>query len=288
MVKIVLSTQLFVSLVLIAGMSVAAGLSHAEDIRLIIRGDDLGMTQGSLVAFEEAMNNGVLNCCSLQPASPWFVGAAELCNQNPGWCVGIHLTLVGEWQGYRWRPVLPWDEVSSIVDEDGFLYTSPKEMNAHNPDPDDIIKELRAQIDLALKYGVDVQYLDNHYFGVPKDIVDQLGEEYNLPVSQRFGEKDFKGIYNTPPDQKIEEAVRQIENLTEPGLYLWYCHPGIDSPEQNALIHTSVEDIFARDGVGPHRTAVTKTLTSIDLKSAIMRKGIKLTTYRDIWEEQNK
>ena len=286
--RILLSTKFVMCLILLIGMSVAGGVSHAEDIRLIIRGDDLGMTQGSLVAFEQAMNNGVLNCCSLQAAAPWFTGAAELCNRNPGWCVGIHLTLVGEWQGYRWRPVLPWSEVSSIVDENGFLYTSPKEMNAHNPDPAEIEKELRAQIDLALKYGVNVQYFDNHYFGVPKDIVDKLGEEYDLPVSQRFGEITMEGIYNTPPNQKIEEAVKQLENLTEPGLYLWYCHPGIDSPEQNALFHTSTEDIFARGGVGPHRAAVTDVLTSIDLKAAIMRKGIVLTTYRNIWDEQKK
>ncbi len=285
--SIMLSVKSMLCLTVLVGMCLAGAVSHADEIRLIIRGDDLGMTQGSLAAFEEAMNNGVLNCCSLQAAAPWFAGAAELCNRNPGWCVGMHLTLVGEWQGYRWRPVLPWSEVPSIVDEHGFLYTSPKEMNAHNPDPADIEKELRAQIKLALDYGVNVQYLDNHYFGVPKNIVDKLGKEFNLPVSQRFGEITFEGIYDTPPEQKTEEAVRQIEALT-PGLYLWYCHPGIDSPEQNALFHTSVEDIFARGGVGPHRTAVTKTLTSIDLKAAIMRKGIVLTTYRDIWEEQNK
>jgi hypothetical protein len=40
-------------------------ISHAQDIRLIVRGDDFGMTQGSLLAFEKAFIEGVLTCGSL-------------------------------------------------------------------------------------------------------------------------------------------------------------------------------------------------------------------------------
>jgi hypothetical protein len=36
-----------------------------EAICLIIRGDDLGMPQGSLVAFEKAFNEGVLTCAGI-------------------------------------------------------------------------------------------------------------------------------------------------------------------------------------------------------------------------------
>ena len=32
------------------------GLAAAQDIKLIVRGDDFGMTQGSLIAFERAFN----------------------------------------------------------------------------------------------------------------------------------------------------------------------------------------------------------------------------------------
>jgi hypothetical protein len=44
------------------------------DTKLIIRGDDMGMTQGSLVAFEKAFNEGVLTCASIQVPAPWFEG----------------------------------------------------------------------------------------------------------------------------------------------------------------------------------------------------------------------
>jgi len=103
-------------------------MGNTQEIKLIVRGDDFGMTQGSLVAFERGFNEGILTCASLLVQAPWFEAAAALSRKNPQWSVGAHLSLVGDWIGYRWRPILPWDKVSSIVDEDGFLFTYPEEI----------------------------------------------------------------------------------------------------------------------------------------------------------------
>jgi hypothetical protein len=86
-------------------------LIAANTIQLIVRGDDLGMTQGSITAFERIFNDGILTCGSIQVCAPWFEAAASLAKRNPKWCMGIHLTLIGEWRGYRWRPVLPWGQI---------------------------------------------------------------------------------------------------------------------------------------------------------------------------------
>lgn len=267
---------------------VMPGVTGAQDIRLIIRGDDMGMTQGSLEAFERAFNRGVLTCGAIQVPAPWFEAAAELARKNPGWCVGVHLTLIGEWRGYRWRPVLPWDRVSSLVDEDGFLFGSPAELQANNPKLDEMEAELRAQMELARKKGINVQYIDRHYSGIDSKIVEKLGLEYNLPISGRMGETRLSGVYTAPEEEKIELAVKMLDELKEPGLYLWVCHIGIDSPEQNALIHTALGDIFPGGGVGKHRAAETDVLTSIEVKSIILKKGIKLVSYRQLWEEKQK
>jgi len=269
-----------------------AGMTVAQDIELIIRGDDMGMTQGSLIAFERGFNEGVLTCGSIIVPGAWFEGVAELCKRNPGWCTGVHLCLVGEWHGFRWRPVLPWDKVSSIVDEDGFLYTYPDELFSHNPKLDEIDAELRAQIELAKKKGVNVQYIDKHYMslsGYPGlgDVIKNIGHDYDLPISSLMGEKRVRGIYTVPVEQKRDVAVKMLEEL-EPGLWLWVCHPGIDSPEQYALIHTEPGSIFIEGGVGAHRAEVLKTLKSLELKSIILKKGIKLTNYRELWKEKKK
>ena len=279
-----LYTVVLVCVVLLA----TSGMCSAQDIRLIVRGDDMGMTQGSLVAFERAFNHGVLTSGAIQVPAPWFEGAAELSRKNPGWCVGVHLCLIGEWRGYRWRPVLPWDQVSSLVDEDGFLFRYPEELQANNPKLDEMEAELRAQIELALKKGINVQYIDIHYGGLDSEIVGKLGREYNVPISSRMGEKRFQGVYTAPEKEKKELAVKMLDELKEPGLYLWVCHIGIDSPEQDALIHTKPDHIFSGGGAGKHRAAETDVLTSIEVKSIILKKGIKLTTYHELWEEQKK
>jgi predicted glycoside hydrolase/deacetylase ChbG (UPF0249 family) len=261
------------------------------DIKLIIRGDDMGMTQGSLVAFEKAFNEGVLTCASIQVPAPWFEGAAELSKKNPVWCVGVHLTAIGEWRGYRWRPALPWDKVSSLVDEDGFLYRHPDELIAHNPKPEEMEAEFRAQIELALKKGINVQYLDLHYLGSSKyppleGILRQLGREFNLPISGTMGETRIPGVYRDPVQNKKKLALKQLDEL-KPGLWLWVAHLGIDSPEQKALIHFRPHPVFSK-GMAEHRAAELEVLTSPEVKSMIQKRGIRLTNYRELWKEKNK
>jgi len=269
---------------------VLSGAVYAQEKMLIIRGDDLGMTQGSLVAFEQAFNNGILTAASVMVPTPWFEGAAELCRKNPGWCTGIHLMLVGEWRGYKTRPVLPWSKISSMVDEDGYLYTYPDELWEKNPKLKEIDAEFRAQIDLALKKGINVQYIDTHYMHPSsvthpglKELLIKIGEDYDIPVSMLQGEDYSVRIYSTPIDEKLSTAIKSIEDL-KPGLNIWVCHPGIDSPEHGALIHANPDHIMSGGGVGKHRAEVLNVLKSIELKSAILKNNVKLVSYQDLWD----
>lgn len=280
------------AVVLLSGVLMLASAAQAQETRLIVRGDDLGMTQGSLVAFERAFNEGVLTSGAIVVPGPWFEGAAELARKNPGWCIGVHLCLVGEWRGMRWRPVLPWDKVRSMVDADGYLYTSPGELFARQPKLEEIDAELRAQVNLAKKRGVNVQYIDLHYISPSQypgfaAVINKIGADYNLPISSQLGEKRMEGVYTTPIDQKLKRAVQILEGL-QPGLFLWVCHIGIDSPEQRALIHSEPKDIFVEGGVGRHRAEEFRVLTSLEVKSAILQKGIILTNYRELWQQKKR
>lgn len=270
-----------------------------DKIRLIMRGDDLGMTHGSLVGFEQAMNDGIMTCASLQPAGAWFEGATELCKRNPQWDTGVHLTLIGEWQGCPWRPVLPWDKVPSIVDDNGYLFRYPEQLWANTPKLEDIEAECRAQVALTLKMGVPVHHIDTHYFSLSKhtgkfpglfEIVEKIAHEHGVPVSGLSGEKRASSLIDKPgvsfiDDVPVAEKKTAILDLLEkltPGLWLWATHPGIDSPEQRALVHTKVEDrVTEGGGVGMHRAVITQALTDPDVKAVIRRRGIKLTRYRD-------
>ncbi len=272
--------------------AVSGMVTAQEEIRLIVRGDDLGMTQSSLDAFERAFNQGVLTCGAIQACAPWFEGAAELCRKNPQWCVGVHLAIIGEWRGYRWRPVLPWDKVRSIVDEDGYLYADPIELFSHKPKLDEIEAEYRAQIELVKKHGVKISYLDTHYLGYTQypgieEVFTRIAKDYDLPLSGRMDEKRIPGVYKNALEEKVPSAVNQLMEL-QPGTYLWVCHIGTDCPEQNALIHSRPSDMFVTDGVGRHRAGELETLLSFDVKSVILHKGIKLIDYRDLYREKKR
>ncbi len=276
--------MLKVAIILLMALMIAPS-GGAEEIRLIVRGDDLGMTQGSIVAFDRAFKKGVLTCASVLACAPWFEAAAGFAGNNPGLCIGVHLSLVGEWRGYRWRPVLPWDEVRSIVDEDGFLYASPGELLARKPKLAEIEAEWRAQIGLVKK-RVKVDYLDAHYLDFSQypgmeDIVRRIAKELGLRVSGWMGERRFPGVYKAPVREKKNKAEAMLDRLT-PGLWLWVNHPGINSPEHNALVHTSPEDVFTDGGVGIHRAEETEVLTDAAIKAVIERKGIRLVSYRDL------
>ncbi len=271
---------LVLGLVVILAPGVMAG-----DIRLVVRGDDLGMTQGSLIAIERSFKQGILTCASMLVCGPWFEGAASLLRNNPGLCAGVHLSLVGEWRGYRWRPVLPWDKIPSLVDEDGFLFRYPEELLARKLKLEEIEAEWRAQITLAKK-KVKIDYLDAHYIGFRaypgmEDLILRIAKEYSLPISGWMGEKRIPGVYATPIGEKRKKAETQLRGLP-PGLWLWVNHPGIDSPEQNALVHTDPAEVFPGGGVGKHRAEETNVLISPEIKAIIKEKGIVLTSYRDL------
>jgi hypothetical protein len=95
--------------------------------------------------------------------APWFEEAAQMSRENPNQCFGVHMGIIGEWQGYRWRSV--YSEIRSLVDEDGFLWPSPAEFRAHNPNMDQLEKEFTARINLARKKGVKLMRHANldHY-----------------------------------------------------------------------------------------------------------------------------
>jgi predicted glycoside hydrolase/deacetylase ChbG (UPF0249 family) len=262
------------------------GVTNAGETNLIVRGDDFGMTEGSLVAFERAFKQGILTCASLQVPAPWFEAAADLAQKNPRWCVGVHLTLIGEWSGYRWRPVQPWGKVKSIVDDDGFFLQYPEELWEKKPRIEEMELELRAQILLAIKKGVNPQYIDIHYVDYTKYpgfemILRKLSQEFGLPVSGWMGERRLRSVYTVPLGQKKEVAIKILEQLA-PGLWVWIFHPGIDSPEERALVHVKREDFTGVGGVGLHRAEETGVLTSPEIKSLIAKKGIRLTSYREL------
>jgi predicted glycoside hydrolase/deacetylase ChbG (UPF0249 family) len=254
-------------------------------VRLIVRGDDMGMTQATNEAMERCFKKGILTSASIQVPSPRFEAAVGMCARNPDWCVGIHLTCIAEWLGYRWRPTLPWDRIPSIVDEDGFFYQYPEQLKPEEVDYAELEAEFRAQIELAIKKGLNFHYLDTHYIGPDGypglgPILERLSRDYELPVSGSVGEIRGLSIYSIPPAEKEEALAGLLEGLEKPGTYLLVCHPGLYLPENNSCVHADPGHAM-KEGIGWHRAEVTRALTSRRIRRIIREREIELTDYRD-------
>src|SRR5258708_32442640 len=125
------------------------------EIRLIVKGDDMGAAHGINVATIDAYTRGVLTTTDIIVAGPWFPEAARLVNENPGLDVGVHLAITSEWENVKWRPLT---QTPSIVDEDGYFFPAvapragfaPKRSIKEAPwKLEEIERELRAQLTMA-------------------------------------------------------------------------------------------------------------------------------------------
>jgi predicted glycoside hydrolase/deacetylase ChbG (UPF0249 family) len=253
-------------------------------VELIVRGDDMGMTHSANEAFELAFKKGILTTGGLLVPAPWFEDAARRCREHPDWSVGVHLCVNAEWKDYRWRPVLPFNLVPSLVDEDGYFFPTASAFLAHQPKVEEVEKELRAQLERALSRGLKPDYLDTHMDSLEtkeefRAVVRKLAREYRLPVSGECGEdREFFDIYNVSPQEK-EKVILEKLKTARPGLYLMVVHPGLDTPEERAIVDTNPDGL---KNVYLYRSAEVRAITSPRVKKLLAKKNIKLTNYREL------
>lgn len=168
-------------------VSLAQKLGYPKDSKLlIIHADDLGMSHSTNAAVVKAFENKAITSASIMVPCPWFPEIAAYIQKNPGLDVGIHLTLTSEWTFYKWGGIAPSTETAGLLDKQGFFYASNAEMGK-TATPTEVEKELRAQIEKALAYGIQLTHLDNHMGSLLVNpellkIYIKLSEEYHLPI----------------------------------------------------------------------------------------------------------
>jgi chitin disaccharide deacetylase len=252
--------------------------------RVIIRCDDIGFCHAANMAAEKLLKERACSSLSVIVNTPWLDEAVAILAEHPEVSVGVHLTLNAEWREYRWGPVLPYTEVPSLVDADGKFFPSRKALFENNPKTAEVEKELRAQIRLALRKGLRISYVDYHMgaaMSTPElqNMVESLAKEFNLGISQYFGETYVPTVFSTPPEKKLAEAIRIIDGMTEPKLYLFVCHVGANTPELAAM--TDLNPTGPKP-MAVHRQAELDVLCSKEFKAALGSHALQLTNYGEL------
>jgi len=259
-----------------------------KGVRLIVRGDDIGSCHAANVACIRAYKEGIMTSVELMVPCAWLPEAVRMLNENPGLDVGVHVTLTSEWEGIKWRP-LTW--APSLTDADGYFYPTiwPRKgapagtaLREANWKIEEIEKEIRAQIELAKRKVPRVSHLSFHmgcsdWDPKVKEVCARLAKEYNLYIPPSAGTLRGTGGFGDAKTaaERTEKFIGMLEGL-KPGTYLFVEHPGLDTPEMQAIGHTGYEDV-AQD-----RQAVTQVFTSDQVKKAIKDLRINLISYADL------
>ncbi|RPI72056.1 MAG: ChbG/HpnK family deacetylase [Ignavibacteriales bacterium] len=258
-------------------------IQHDEKL-LLIRCDDIGMSHSLNLAAKELTDAGLIFSVSVMVPCSWFDEAVSILKDNPQITVGIHLTLNSEWKNYKWGPVAGRSLVPSLVDSLGYFFPSRADFFANNPSPAEVEIELRAQIEKALKSGLNISYLDYH-MGTAVDkpelrkIVEKLGDEFNLGISRYFEEVDLNSMYSVPVEEKENHLMNLLDSLTSDQTNLLVCHIGKDDAELGALIDMNS---FGLKDMSKHRNAELNALLSAVKNNEFDKRGIKLITYKDL------
>jgi len=239
--------------------TLAEKLGYAADAKLlIVHADDIGLAQSVNEATSEAFASGGITSGSIMVPCPWFIDFAEHFKSHPYLDVGIHITLTSEWDYYKFGGVLPSSEIPSLLDKNGYFYPTTEEVGIHT-DPVEAEKEIRAQIDRAIAYGIKPTHLDTHMGSVlakPElvEIYMRLGKEYGIPVfaprmmlfampeemrdmvKQEYILVDQMFMLDVDgPDASWEEEYGKMIEKVSPGLNLMIVHLAYDNAEMQAV-----------------------------------------------------
>ncbi|REE01985.1 polysaccharide deacetylase family protein [Marinoscillum furvescens] len=195
-------------------VNIAQKLGFPENSKLlIIHADDAGLSHSENIATIQALKNGLVNSYSIMVPCPWFYEMAVFAKNNPQFDHGIHLTMTCEWENYKFGPVSPLSEVPSLVDKNGHFFKKREQLMKYSV-PAEVEKELEAQVEKALGFGLTPSHLDSHMYSVGAkpdffDIYRGLGAKYNLPVLMS---EQLMNMVGLDPKSNIQEGDFLIEN----------------------------------------------------------------------------
>lgn len=267
-------------------------LGYPADARLlIVNADDFGMCHAINAAILRAFQEGLVTSTSLMMPCPWASHAAQLLRDHPALPFAVHLTIVRDFDGYRWGPLTSKDQVPSLIDETGFFYRNDRiPALLAQAALSEVETEFRTQIDAALAAQLHPTHLDWHCLcdGGRSDIFDltlQLAREYGLALriherpmaehSRRAGiptnDHDVLDSYSLDTRDKSARYGQLLRALPA-GLNEWAVHPSLGDAEAQAMETASWQV----------RKADFDFLISPGARAILDEEGIVLMDYRAI------
>ncbi len=161
---------------------------------LIVNADDMGHDDGVVRGIIDLHQAGVVSSCSCMTNMPAWPEAAAYLRDHPELGAGVHLVFNAG------RPVLPPDQVSSLVGDSGHFMNDKQILWSLRPGTTSQLRaEFRAQIErFVADVGRPPDHLDNHcavsYVRPDRfKVTLEMAQKYGLPIRAPFGD-DFEEL----------------------------------------------------------------------------------------------
>ncbi|MBM4047968.1 MAG: ChbG/HpnK family deacetylase [Planctomycetes bacterium] len=269
---------------------------------LVVNADDFGFSEGINRGIVEAHTQGVVTSASVMCHAPGFEDALQRLREHPSLDPGVHVTLtVG-------RPVSPPAQVATLVGPQSRfhgLYSFLSRLCVGAMNPDEVRREMRAQIEKFLRAGLRPSHLNSHHhvhllpslarmardlaaeFGIPflrcpYNVISASGLTARERVIQRLARRrraDF-----------LEQGLLLPDNLIGPGLMGSRFEPHSVVASLNAAGDDTITELACHPGHVDDELASTDTYTHwrerevrvlISLKSdgRLAQSGVALTSF---------
>jgi chitin disaccharide deacetylase len=278
--------------------SVAERLGYPRDAKLlIVHADDLAVAHSVDSASFDALERAAVTSASIMVPCPWVTEVAAYARGHGDADLGLHLTLTSEWKTYRWGPVAPRDQVASLLDPLGTLWSDTPLVRQHAK-VDEAEREIRAQVEVALALGIHPTHLDTHMasvFATPEIFAAyaKVAHDYHLPfLAVRTPEVDDRFLSALSlKDVLLDSVVMAGPNVAlnrwkdfyldalkhlPPGFHEMIVHLGHDDAELKAVM------VDHPDYGSAWRQRDYDFVTSPDFKKAIEENHIVLVRWKDL------
>ena len=273
--------------------------------------DDLGMSHASNLGGIESLEKGVVTSVSIMMPCPWVPEIVKYVKQHPQVDAGLHLTMNSEWDLYRWGPVAGKPAVPGLCDPDGYLW-HPTQETAKHATPDEVEREIRAQIDKAEAMGLHPTHIDTHMGALAArpeffERYVKVGIEKQIPVLAIGGHRSFARVENAGAMKQIEERIKGVWDAGLPVIddlhtasYDWKegaksarfikmlkeLKPGVTM----VIIHCSrpTDDFPLITGSSSLRFEDLKAMIDPEVRKTVEEEHIILTTWRELKERRDK
>lgn len=281
-----------------------------DQVVVVLHCNDGGMMQGTGWGIKNAISKGVATSYSVMMPCPWvpsFMKARPTESSD----IGLEVTLTSEFDLFRWGPLSGKPTVPSLVDPEGCLWKTVPQLAA-KANPDDVEREIRAQLERATNFGAAITHFTAHDGAVyaKSEFFERylkVAMEKGIPPVLAGGHMQYMAEENSPliPLMKskatdlwnagfpvVDDIVMQVESWNtgekrskleamlhslRPGVTVIVFHPATSSDEMRVIMQNSGSRI--QDNM---------VLTDFGIKRVIENRKIVLTDFIELQKRRKK